>query len=124
MNRNDLSFQAEKIRAQYEKKENTEMDALRALDAKVKRPVNVFSYVFGSISAIVMGAGMSLVMTEVGAAVGIASAMPIGIAIGVVGLALALINYPLNKAMIRSRKKRFAPQIMELSEKILAKENQ
>ena len=41
-------------------KEFTELDALRALDARVKRPANVFAYAFGSVSAIIMGAGMSL----------------------------------------------------------------
>lgn len=64
MNKNDKDFLVQKIRTQYTEKENTELDALRDLDRKVKRPANVFSYVFGSISAIIMGAGMSLVMTD------------------------------------------------------------
>ena len=66
MNKNDKDFLVQKIRTQYTEKENTELDALRDLDRKVKRPANVFSYVFGSISAIIMGAGMSLVMTDIG----------------------------------------------------------
>ena len=61
MNRNDQEFLVQKIRSQYTEKESTELDALRNLDAKVKRPANVFAYVFGSISAVIMGAGMSLV---------------------------------------------------------------
>lgn len=64
MNKNDKDFLVQKIRTQYTEKENTELDALRDLDRQVKRPANVFSYVFGSISAIIMGAGMSLVMTD------------------------------------------------------------
>ena len=60
MNKNDQQFMAQKIRTQYMEKEFTELDALRALDARVKRPANVFAYAFGSISAIIMGAGMSL----------------------------------------------------------------
>ena len=63
MNRNDQEFMVEKIRTQYMEKTPSELDALRELDAKVKRPANVFAYTFGSISAIVMGSGMSLVMT-------------------------------------------------------------
>ena len=54
MNKNDQQFMAEKIRTQYVEKQSTELDELRALDAKVKRPANVFGYTFGSISAIVM----------------------------------------------------------------------
>ena len=66
MNKNDQEFLVQKIRSQYTEKESTELDALRELDAKVKRPANVFAYVFGSISTIIMGAGMSLVMTDIG----------------------------------------------------------
>ena len=57
MNKNDQQFMAQKNRTQYMEKEFTELDALRALDARVKRPANVFAYAFGSISAIIMGAG-------------------------------------------------------------------
>ena len=67
MNRNDQQFMAQKIRTQYMEKTPSELDALRELDAKVKRPANAFAYTFGSISAIIMGAGMSLVMTDIGA---------------------------------------------------------
>ncbi|MGN1121657.1 MAG: hypothetical protein ACI4RV_04760, partial [Eubacteriales bacterium] len=63
MNRNDQEYLVQKIRTQYTEKEHTQLDALRELDAKVKRPANVFAYIFGSISAIIMGCGMSLVMT-------------------------------------------------------------
>ena len=65
MNKNDQQFMAQKIRAQYMEKQYTELDSLRELDAKVKRPANVFAYIFGSISAIIMGSGMSLIMTEI-----------------------------------------------------------
>ncbi len=42
-----------------------------------------------------------------------------GIAIGVVGLLLALINYPIHKGIINSRKKKYAPEILNLSDKII-----
>ena len=121
MNRNDQKFMAQKIRTQYMEKQSNELDALRELDAKVKRPANVFGYVFGSFSAIVMGAGMSLVMTDIGATVGIASSMPIGIAVGVIGLALAIVNYPIYKGILNARKKKYGAKIIELSEKIMNK---
>ena len=122
MNKNDQQFMAQKIRTQYMEKQPSELDALRELDAKVKRPANVFAYVFGSISAIVMGAGMSLVMTDIGKTVGIANNMTYGIVIGIIGLALAIINYPMYKGIMNSRKKKYAPQIIKLSEKIMNKE--
>ena len=119
MNKNDKQFMAQKIRTQYMEKQSTELDELRALDAKVKRPANVFSYIFGSVSAIIMGAGMSLVMTDIGSIIGIESAMIPGIAIGVVGMAMALINYPIYKGILNSRKKKYGAEIIKLSEKII-----
>ena len=38
---NDQEFLVQKIRTQYTEKQHTELDALKALDAKVKRPANV-----------------------------------------------------------------------------------
>ena len=121
MNRNDQEFLVQKIRGQYTEKESTELDALRELDAKVKRPANVFSYVFGSISAIIMGAGMSLVMTDIGATIGIADPMIPGIAIGIVGMLMAIINYPIYKRIMSSRRKKYADKIVKLSDKIMSK---
>ena len=121
MNQNDQNFIAQKIRTQYMEHQPSELDTLRALDTKVKRPANVFAYIFGGISAIVMGAGMSLVMTEVGASIGLANAMVPGIVIGVAGMAMAIINYPIYKCILASRKKKYADQILALIEKIIAR---
>ena len=118
MNKNDQQFMAQKIRTQYVEKESNELDTLRALDAKVKRPANVFAYTFGSIGAIVMGAGMSLVMTEIGAVIGIASAMVPGIVIGALGLLMAAVNYPIYKRILGARKKKYRAEILSLSDKI------
>lgn len=118
MNHNDQEFLVQQIRAQYTEKQHTELDALKALDAKVKRPAAVFAYTYGSISAIVMGAGMSLVMTEIGKIIGLEDAMVPGIAVGTVGLVLALTTYPIYKKILNSRKKKYGPQILELSEKL------
>ena len=115
----DQKFIVQKIRAEYAEKQHTELDELKALDAKVKRPAKVFAYIYGSLAAIVMGAGMSLVMTDIGAMIGLTATMVPGIAIGVVGAAMALSTYPIYKKILNSRKKKFAPQIMELSEKLM-----
>lgn len=119
MNRNDQEFLVQKIRTQYTEKEHTRLDTLKALDAKVNRPANVFAYVFGSVSAIVMGSGMSLVMTEIGSMVGIENAMIPGIVIGVIGLLMGVGNYPIYKKILTSRKKKYADEILKLSEQIM-----
>ena len=119
MNHFDQQFMAQKIRTQYMEKEPSELDALRALDAKVKRPANAFAYTFGSISAVIMGAGMSLVMTDIGAVIGITSALVPGILVGVVGLGMALLTYPIYKSILNSRKKKYGAEILALSDKIM-----
>ena len=121
MNKNDQQFMAQKIRTQYMEKQSTELDALRELDAKVKRPANVFAYTFGSISSVIMGAGMSLVMTDIGATIGIANALVPGILVGVLGLGMALLTYPMYKGILNSRKKKYGAEILKLSDKIMNK---
>lgn len=119
MNKNDKEFLVEKIRTQYTEKEDTKLDELKALDAKVKRPANVFAYVFGSIGAIVMGSGMSLVMTELGEMISIKEPMVPGIVIGVVGMLMVIVNYPIYKKILTKRRNQYADKIMELSDKIM-----
>ena len=121
MNRNDQLFIAQRIRTQYTKRELTELDELRTLDSKVKRPANIFAYVFGSVSAVIMGAGMSLVMTDIGATVGIENSMVAGIIIGIIGLGMTLVNYPIYNRIMSARKKKYAQQILELSDRIMDK---
>ena len=122
MNGTDKNFLVEKIRTQYVEKEVTELDGLRALDAKVRRPANVFAYTFGSIGAIIMGAGMSLVMEKTVAAwlsLGTAEAMVLGIGVGIVGLVMTLVNYPIYGRILSSRRKKYAGEIIAMSEKII-----
>ncbi len=119
MNRNDQQFMAQKIRTQYMEKQTTELDELRELDKKVKRPANVFAYIFGSLAAIIMGGGMSLIMTDIAETIGMAEPMIPGIVIGVVGLLMAIINYPIYKGILGSRKKKYAEKILDLSDKII-----
>ncbi len=119
MNKNDQEFLVQKIRTQYTEKEHTDLDELKALDIKVKRPANVFAYVFGSISAIIMGSGMSLVMTDIAETVGIQNPMVYGIVIGVVGMMMAIGNYPIYKAFLGARRKQYAERIIALSDTIM-----
>lgn len=123
MNRDDKDFIVQKIRTQYMEKDSSqkELDYLRELDAEVKRPANVFGYVFGTVSAIIMGAGMSLVMTDIGTQLGISDPMVPGVIIGIAGLLMAIINYPIFKTILSSRKNKYLGKILELSEKIMNK---
>ncbi len=119
MSNNDKEFLVQKIRTQYTEKETTGIDQLKKLDKKVKRPANVFAYVFGSIGAVIMGSGMSLVMTDISKTIGIQNPMLYGIIIGVIGMLMAISNYPIFKGILNNRRKKYADQIIALSESIM-----
>lgn len=119
MNRNDQEFLVQKIRTQYTEKEHTDIDELKKLDKKVKKPANIFAYVFGSVSAIIMGSGMSLVMTDIGSSIGITDALIPGIVVGAIGMLMAIINYPIYKSILGSRRKKYAEKIIALSDSIM-----
>ncbi len=107
----------ENIRAGYLPKETTKFDELKALDKKVKRPANVIAYVCGSVWSLVLGTGMCLAMKVIGS--GLSYAMPLGICVGVVGIALMILNYPMHKKILAARKKKYSEQIIKLSDSLL-----
>lgn len=119
MNKNDQEFLVQKIRTQYTEKEHSRLDELKELDAKVKRPATVFAYIFGSIGAIIMGAGMSLIMTEIGDIIGITEPMLPGILVGIVGMIMVIINYPIHKGILNIRRKKYADKIIALSDQLM-----
>ncbi len=107
----------ERIRASYVEKEITKFDELKELDRKVKRPAEIFAYLFGSLSSLVLGTGMCFAMKVIGSS--LPFAMPLGIGIGLLGIALVCINYPIYKAILNKRKAKYAKQICELSDGLL-----
>ena len=108
----DKEFAVEKIRSQYTEAEHTDLDTLKALDAKVKKPANVFGYTYGSIGAVIMGAGMSLVMTDIGTILGMGETLILGIA----PVALA---YPVYKRRLKKEREKIAPEILRLSDELI-----
>ncbi|MBR3802688.1 MAG: hypothetical protein IKK37_04485 [Clostridia bacterium] len=120
MNKNDQEFIIQKIRTQYTEKEHTTLDELKKLDTKVKRPANVFAYIFGCIGAIVMGGGMSLVMTDIGDFFGLnkSTAMLTGIITGVVGIFALCIAYPVYNRIVKKERKKIAPEIIRLTDEL------
>lgn len=120
MNRTEKQT-AQRILSKYVDKKATELDTLKELDKKANRPANIFAYVFGSVSAVIMGAGMSLVMTDIGTILGMNSTLVPGIAIGLLGMIMALVNYPFYKKIMSARKAKYAPEILAVSDKIMNK---
>ena len=108
---------AEQLANEYAPKDTSKVVALRKLDARAKRPANIFTYTLGVIAALVFGTGMCLAMGQIGS--GSTGSMILGIVIGIVGMFGMGINYPIYKGILNGRKKKYADQIMELSDKIM-----
>ena len=65
-----------------------------------------------------MGSGMSLIMTDIGQTIGMASPMTPGIVIGLVGMVMAIVNYPIYNGILTRRRKKYAQQIIALSDRL------
>lgn len=123
MTKNDQNFLVQKIRTQYTEKEYTQLDKLKELDRKVKKPANILAYILGTAGAIMMGCGMSLIMTDLGSIIGLNKTMIPGIIIGVTGMLIAIINYPVYKKVLSSRRKKYAGEIIALSDSLMKGQN-
>ena len=107
---------AEQLANEYAPKDTSKVAALRKLDAKAKRPANIFTYTLGVISALVLGVGMCLAMGQIGDKT-IVSFLS-GIVIGVIGLIGMGINYPIYKKLLARGKQKYAFEIIELAKEI------
>lgn len=117
-NKNNRDELVQKIRSRYTEKQHTELDELMALDRRVKAPVSSLAYGFGILAALTLGAGMSLIMTDIGGAIGLREPMLPGLIAGFAGMLMASVNYPIYKGLLSRRRRRYARQVMELSARI------
>ena len=111
---------AEKVANEYAPKETSKVKALKKLDHMWKVPVQVFAYIFGTVAALIMGVGMCLCLGEIGN--GTALMMGLGVGIGLVGILLMSVNYPIYKKILSSRKEKYAADILDLANQISEEE--
>ena len=97
------------------------MARLRRLDASVTHTAQIAALVFGIIGTLILGFGMSLVMTELAESLGISgdAAMVIGIIVGIVGGVLASFAYPIYNAIVKAKRKKLAPEIIRLTDELM-----
>lgn len=107
---------AERIAEEYSKKTTSKVVALRKLDRKAKLPAEIFAYTFGIIGALVLGVGMCLSMGIIGGSATVFTV--VGIIIGIIGIFMVAVNYPIYKKMLENGKKKYSFEIMELARQI------
>ena len=110
--------EGEAIRKMYLPKEEDKMKQLRRLHSIPTQKAQAASIAIGVLGTLILGTGMSLCMTDLGAALG-HLAMVIGILVGVLGLAMVAMAYPLYNIVLRKERQRIAPEILRLSEELL-----
>ncbi len=111
------------IRKKYSAPEEKEdkMAQLRRLDQGVTQKATVVSLIVGIIGALILGFGMSLAMTDIGIHLGASGnmSMLIGIIIGVVGIALVCVAYPIYNQIVKKERKKIAPEILRLTDELM-----
>ena len=110
--------EVEAIRKKYLPKEEDKMEKLRKLHSIPTAKAQSASLILGVIGALLLGTGMSLCMTDLAAALGM-GAMILGILVGVVGLVLAALAYPVYNRVLKKERQRIAPEILRLTDELL-----
>ena len=110
--------EVEDIRKKYLPKEEDKMEQLRRLHAIPAQKAQATSLAVGVAGALIMGTGMSLAMTQIGAVFG-GMAMLIGVMIGIIGMILVALAYPLYNRVLRKNREKIAPEILRLTDELL-----
>lgn len=103
----------ENIRKKYLPNEEDKMEQLRRLDRSVYQKGTMVSLIVGIIGALILGTGMSCCMVWMGKWF-----IP-GIFIGIIGIALVSVAYPLYNSITKRERERIAPEIMRLTDELM-----
>ena len=110
--------EVEAIRKKYLPREENKMEQLRKLHHSATAKAQAWAIAMGVLGALLLGTGMSLFMTDLGAALG-ELAPVVGIVIGVAGLVSVALAYPVYNRILHKERRRIAPEILRLSEELL-----
>ncbi len=105
--------EVKKIRDKYAAPEEDKLALLRRLDKGVGVHARTWSLMIGIIGTIIMGGGMSLCM------VGPREYFAVGICIGLAGMVLVIVAYPIYSAMLKRERKKIAPTILALTDELM-----
>ena len=102
-----------RIRSKYTPKEENKMEQLQRLDASASQKATTYAIIVGVIGALIMGAGMSCCMVWTDKLL-----IP-GIVIGVIGMAVLAVAYPLYNRVLKKERERIAPEILRLTDELM-----
>ena len=102
-----------RIRSKYTPKEENKMEQLQRLDASATQKATMYAIIVGVIGALILGAGMSCCMVWTDMLL-----IP-GIVIGVIGMAVLAVAYPLYNRTLKKERERIAPEILRLTDELM-----
>ena len=110
-----------RIRQKYQSQEEDSMTRLRKLDASVTSKATVISLVLGIVGALILGTGMSLIMTDLAALLGMTGMtnMIVGIIAGALGIILVALAYPVYSKVLKREREKIAPEILRLTDELI-----
>ena len=103
-----------KIRSKYLPKQESKIEQLRRLDKNAEKPGTITAIAVGVIGALIMGVGMCCTMVWNTSMVVFVA----GIVIGILGMTIAGVAYPLYKSITKKQRAKIADQIIALSNEI------
>lgn len=106
------------IRKKYLTPEADKMEQLRKLHNSATQKAQAWAIALGVIGSLILGTGMSLAMTELSGFLG-GTAMFIGIPVGLVGIVLVALAYPVYNRILKKERQRIAPEILRLTEELM-----
>ncbi len=107
------------IRKKYLPPEEDKMERLRKLHHSATQKAQAWALVLGVIGALIMGSGMSLVMTDIGEMIGLTNTLIPGIVIGIIGMIPVAFAYPTYNRILKKERQRIAPEILRLSDELM-----
>ena len=110
--------EVEEIRKAYLPKEEDKMEKLRRLHSIPTQKAQSASIAVGVIGALILGTGMSLCMTDLGAVLG-SLAFVLGIMIGLAGIILVALAYPIYNRTLKKERERIAPEMLRMTDELL-----
>ena len=110
--------EVEEIRKAYLPKVEDKMEQLRKLHAVPTQKAQAASIATGVIGALILGTGMSLCMTPLAGFLG-GTAMFVGIPVGLIGIVLVAMAYPVHNRVLKKQREKIAPEILRLSDELL-----
>ena len=105
--------EVKRIRDKYIPHEENKLEQLRRLDKSVTQKGTVLSLTVGIIGTLILGIGMccTLVWEET-------MFIP-GIVIGIAGIAVLLVAYPIYKYITKKEREKLAPEILRLTDELM-----